>query len=97
MEAGTKVVVCTNKDRRGVFCGELVDSDIEKGTCTLANARMCVYWSKETRGVQGLASIGPQKDSRITPCIPRQELNGVTTIMHCTDTAWSLWEAEPWN
>ena len=89
------VLVTTNKDRRGVFCGELLS---EKGNVVeLTNARMAVYWSTTVKGVLGLASIGPQKGSRITPKVPRIKLNGVTSMTDCTKEATKNWEKELWD
>ena len=88
------VVVTTNKDRRGVFGGQLVKSD---GDCvTLKNARMAVYWSTDVHGVLGLAANGPSASCKITPCVPKIELNGVTSIMDMTDAAKEAWDKEPW-
>lgn len=100
---GKFVVVTTDSSKRGVFAGELVGSNrVKKDSeimwiVKLKNARMAVYWSSATRGVLGLASIGPQKGSRISPSIPAIELEGVTSIMDCTEKAKKLWESEPWN
>lgn len=90
-----KVVVTTDKDCRGVFCGVL--ESVNGDETTLSNARMAVYWSAKTRGVLGLASIGPQEGSRITPAVPGIKINKVTSIMDCTEEAWALWESEPWS
>ena len=88
------VVVTTDKDRRGVFMGKLKE---HKGSdVVLINARMAVYWSKETKGVLGLASIGPQDGSRITPIVPKIELNGVTAVIDCTDKAVKQWNNVKW-
>jgi len=86
---GKKVVVTTDKDRRGVFFGTLesVDGDI----VVLSSAQMCVYWSEATRSVLGLSSIGPQEGSRISPVVPQIELNGVTSVALCTDEAVEQW------
>jgi len=89
------VVVTTDKDRRGVFFGELVSED--ESTAILKDAQMAVYWSAETRGVLGLASIGPQKGSRITPIVPRIRLNGVTAVMDTTQEAAEKWREQPWD
>jgi len=91
------VVVTTNGSRRGVFMGELVKHDIKAETCTLKNAYMCVYWSEETKGVLGLAGIGPQSGSRITPAVPSIELNGVTCVMDMTKDAVEKWQEQPWG
>ena len=92
------VVVCTAK--RGVFFGSTSDTGIEivtRGTVTLARARMCTYWSKETRGVLGLAGIGPQPGSRIGPEVPELCLNEITAVYTCTPEAISAWRAGPWT
>jgi len=89
------VLVTTNRDRRGVFCGELVSE--KTNVVELKDARMAVYWSKKVKGVLGLASIGPQEGSRITPKVPRIKLNGVTSITDCTKEAIKNWEKELWD
>ena len=89
------VVVTTNKDRRGVFFGEFQSH--KKDVVILKNAQMAVYWSSATKGVLGLASIGPQKGSKITPPIPSIELDGVTSIMDTTVEAVNTWKSQPWN
>ena len=89
------VVVTTDKDRRGVFCGELISEN--EDVVELKNARMAVYWSQETKGVLGLASTGPQKGSRITPPVPSIKLNGVTSIIDCTKDAIKKWEDQIWD
>lgn len=88
------VVVTTDHTRRGVFAGDLVSH--EGDVVVLENAQQCVYWSMETRGVMGLASIGPQKGSRIGPPTPKMTLNGVTAVVEATEDARKLWESQPW-
>jgi len=88
------VVVTTNKDRRGVFFGELEAYDEKAETVSLNNAQMAIYWSSETKGVLGLASIGPQVGSRITPIVPKISLNGVTSVIDCTPEAQKQWKAQ---
>ena len=89
------VVVTTDKDKRGVFFGELVKHENE--TAILKDAQMAVYWSTKTGGVLGLASIGPQKGSRISPIVPKIELNGVTSVMDATKEAVKKWREQEWN
>jgi len=91
------VVVTTDKDRRGVFGGYLESHDKDNAYAVLTEAHMAIHWSPETRGVTGLASIGPQKGSRISPPIPRIELNGVTAVMDCTEQAEELWQKQIWQ
>jgi hypothetical protein len=92
------VVICTAK--RGVFFGythETGDAIIARTTATLFNSRMCMYWSKETRGVLGLASIGPQKGSRIGPRVPEITCESVTAVIVCSSDAIAAWESGPWS
>ena len=91
------VVVTTDKDRRGVFFGELKSYDAEKAYVVLKDAQMAVYWSSETRGVVGLAITGPQKGSRISPVIPKIELNGITSVMDASDKATKQWRKQLWD
>lgn len=89
------VVVTTDKDRRGVFFGKLQS---HKGNVVvLKYAQMAIYWSRETLGVLGLASIGPQKGSRISPIVPSIKLNGVTSIINCTKEASKKWQQQNWD
>jgi hypothetical protein len=93
--ASRNVVVTTDKNRRGVFSGELASN--KDGKIVLKNARMAVYWSSDVHGVLGLAANGPTQSCRITPKIPRIELDGVTAVMSMTDEAVEAWEKEPWG
>lgn len=91
------VVVCTAK--RGVFFGYSDESDealIARGTGSLKRARMCVYWSQETRGVLGLAGIGPQKGSRVGPQVPKLTFESITAVIECSPKAVEAWESGQW-
>lgn len=92
-----KVVVTTDKDRRGVFFGTLLEFDRDRRTVVLCDARNAIYWSHSTRGFMGLAAIGPQDGSRISPAVPRIELDGVCSVCLCSDVAVQRWEAGPWK
>lgn len=92
------VVICTAK--RGVFFGYTTETGAEliaRGHGTFARARMCTYWSAETRGVLGLAGIGPQKGSRIGPQVPELTCESITAVMACSPEAIEAWEAAPWK
>lgn len=89
------VVVCTDENKRGVFFG-YTETSVEAGKITLKRARMAVYWSKETRGVLGLAAGGPQAGSRVTHAVPSIELDGVTCLIDCDPAAVEAWEKGIW-
>lgn len=87
------VVVTTT--HRGVFFGYLEDSTDD--TVTITQARMAVYWSRETHGVVGLAATGPAVGSKISEAAPRIRLMGVTAIFDATPDAAAAWERAPWT
>ena len=89
------VVVTTDHTRRGVFAGDLISH--EGDVVVLENAQQCVYSSRETRGVVGLASWGPKNGSRIGPPAPRLTLDGVTSVMECSPEAQDAWKKQPWS
>lgn len=88
-------VVTTDKDKRGVFAGEIIEHDMDNKRIRLKTARMAVMWKRI--GVVGLAAIGPQPDCRITKAAPEIWLDGVTSVMLCSDEAAANWEKEPWG
>lgn len=90
---GKKVVVTTNY--RGVFFGTLEKR--EEDRAVIVNARVCIYWSKETRGFVGLAATGPLEGSRISREAPRMELVGVSAVIECSDEAARGWELGRWD
>ena len=80
---------------RGVFFG--YGEQTNKDTITLENARMCLYWPVENKGVMGLASDGPHKKARVSPAAPSITLNNVTAVMDVTREAARAWESAPWS
>lgn len=89
------VVVTTDRDKKGVFCGFLQEET--KDYVILEEARMIIYWSPETRGVVGIASIGCQKGSRVTPPAPEIKLFGVTSIIKCSKKAKEKMRRDIWS
>ena len=96
-KGGRYVVVTTDKDRRGVFAGYLERFDEDKGIVILSQARMFVHWSIDTKGVLGLAAIGPQKGSLTSPAVPKIQLDGVTAVMDCSKKAKKEIEKGIWD
>ena len=95
MKKGTPVVVTTDSTKRGVFGGLFVSE--KSDVVVLSEARMAVYWDKETRGVVGLASTGPTAGCRISPPAKTIKLNGVTSVMEMTPEALAAWRKQPWG
>ena len=80
---------------RGVFFGYGEPTD--KDTIRLERARMCVYWSEETKSVVGLAERGPQKGSKVGPPAPAITLRDVTSVMEVSKEAAKEWERGSWG
>ena len=90
-----KKAVLVTTAHRGVFCGYAEDTSGE--TITLMEARMAVYWSKDMRGVLGLASKGPSESCRISPAVESMTLESITGVALVSDDAMARWKAEPWS
>ena len=94
--AKEKKVVVTTK-HRGVFFGTTIAPQADP--LKLKDARMAVYWSRDVKGVPGLAANGPTEGCRISPAAPLLAIpkRDVTSVMHCSDEAVAAWESEPWS
>lgn len=95
MPAKRFVVVTTS--HRGVFGGYLNGQVSEDSTVvTLKDARMCLYWSAQVKGVLGLAAGGPVKGCRVGPAVKSLTLTGVTSIVETSAEAEKAWSAQLW-
>ena len=90
-----KQALVVTTEHRGVFFGY---GEITTGkTIKLTEARMCVYWSPDVKGVVGLAANGPTEGCRIGPAAPAITLQGVTSIMEVSTAAEAQWQKQPWS
>ena len=80
---------------RGVFFGFGVPTTDK--TIRITDAQMCVAWSKDVRGVLGLASDGPSKHCRVGPAVPAITLQDVTSVIEASEKASAAWQAQPWS
>jgi hypothetical protein len=85
---GQHIVVTT--DKRGVFFGFC--QDYTQRPLVLENARMAIYWDKSVGGVLGLSDTGPSPSSRISAVCPSITIEGITSVMSCTETAIKNWK-----
>lgn len=90
-----KIPLLVTTEYRGVFFGYGVPT--ENKVIKLENARMCVYWNAEVKGVLGLASDGPNKNCRVGPSVPNITIQAVTSVTEVTETAAKQWEANHWS
>lgn len=89
------VVVTTS--HRGVFFGYLTGARKDAKTLHLKQARMCIYWSADVRGVLGLASSGPSTRCKVGPAVPSITLQDVTAVIDASPEATEKWEKGPWQ
>ena len=80
---------------RGVFFGIGVPSDAP--TIRLTEARMCLQWSADVKGVLGLAATGPSSNCRVGPAVPAITLRDVTSVMEATPEATNKWATIIWK
>lgn len=89
------VALVVTTEHRGVFFG--YGKPTSDTTLRLTEARMCVYWSSDSRGVVGLAATGPTKNCKVTAAVPAITLQKVTSVMEVSKEAEAKWKQEPWN
>lgn len=96
-KAAKKVVVFSrapNSSWARILYGTLVSADATAGVATLKDVRQCLYYSKETGGEVGLAAIGPQAGSRLSPKSTGEvKIAGVGLISDCSEAAIKAWES----
>jgi hypothetical protein len=97
MKGKVPVLITTDNTKRGVFMGLIDPKDADKETLVAEEVRMAVYWSKDVKGVVGLASNGPTKNCRITPAANKATIKGVTAVLELSDKALEAWRKEPWS
>ena len=91
----TPVLVTT--EFKGVFFGYVNGNDWGTERLKLQNARMCVYWSSDVRGVLGLAATGPSKSCRIGPAVPAVTLVKITSVTEVSEESAAKFEGAPWS
>lgn len=87
--------ILVTTENKGVFFGYGEVSDAK--TIRITDARMCVYWAQDVRGIVGLAATGPTKSCRITAPCPAITLQGVTSIMEVSKEAEEKWLNPIWS
>lgn len=84
---------------RGVFFGFTTDDPktaLKSKIIEISQCRMIVHWSRDVRGVLGLAASGPTLGCRITkPC--DAFLENVTGIFVCTPESITNFGRSPWQ
>ena len=80
---------------RGVFFGYAVDTNSK--TIKITNARNCIYWPSSVGGFVGLASDGPNKETKVGPVAQEMTLHDVTAVLKCSDVAEKAWLTANWK
>jgi len=90
------VAVVITTAHKGVFFGYVPKVSKSKDQ-VLKQARMCVSWSSDIRGVHGLAAVGPSNRCKIGFAVPELLLQDITSVAACTPEAVVAWEKAPWD
>lgn len=94
-QTSNTVPLLVTTEHKGVFFGygHITQDKIIR----LENARMCVYWAQDVRGIIGLAATGPTSGCRITAPCPAITLQGVTSIIEVSKEAEEKWAQATWK
>jgi len=92
---GKAVVVLTGSKSSGNLCVFGYTEDPYASDVRLSSARCCIYWTKKTGGIFGLATVGPVKGSRVGRMVSSVMLRDVCLVMEATDSAVYEWEGAP--
>ena len=89
-----EIAVLVTTSHRGVFFGYATDTNSK--TINLRSARNCLYWPRNVGGFVGLASAGPNSETKIGPAAD-MTLHDVTAVLKCTAEAETAWINAKWK
>ena len=87
-----KKAVIVTTEHRGVFFGFVKDDKKAPSEITITEMRNVIYWPKEVDGVFGLASNGPNKDTKLGARIKEIKLYKVTSVFEVEPDALKKWK-----
>lgn len=80
---------------RGVFGGYATETNSK--TINLRSARNCLYWPSSVGGFVGLATSGPNSQTKIGPAVESMTLHDVTAVLKCSPEAEKAWVNANWK
>ena len=90
-----KVAVVVTTLHRGVFFG-YTSEELTQKILRLTNARNCLYWPSSIGGFVGLASSGPNAETKIGPAC-EMVLQDITAVLVCSKQAEEAWVKARWQ
>lgn len=90
-----QIAVLVTTSHRGVFFGYATDTNSK--TLKITNARNCIYWPSSVGGFVGLASTGPNSQTKVGPTAEEMTLHDVTAVLKCSDVAEKAWLTANWK
>lgn len=97
---GEKAVMVTT-GYRGIFFGyanaKELDGVAKTRSLTVRRCRNCISWASSNKGFIGLASSGPDSNTRVGPAADSILLLDITSISLCSEEATKAWESAPWS
>jgi len=91
------VLLTTDKDKRGVFFGYIEEKSASKDDIVAYDVQMAIYWSRDVKGVLGLAATGPTEGCRISKPIEKALIKGVVFVGTVSKGAEKAWRKQPWS
>lgn len=95
-KAEAEYLIVVTASRPWTIVAGYVESD-DGTTVILRDARMIVYYSSDSRGLYGIASVGVTGSARVSPAAPRVAVSNVEHRISVTDEARASIEAAPWG
>lgn len=89
----SKKPVIVTTEFRGVFFGYVKDDKKAPAEIVLTDMRNVIYWPATVGGVFGLASNGPNKETKLGAKIKEIKVYKVTSILDVEKDALKKWEA----
>lgn len=94
-----EIYVVVTTSHRGVFGGFFggFATETNSKTINLRSARNCLYWPSNVGGFVGLATSGPNNQTKIGPAVETMTLHDVTSILKCSPEAEKAWINANWK
>lgn len=90
-----EIHVLVTTSHRGVFAGYAVEANSK--TINLRAARNCLYWPANVGGFIGLATGGPNNQTKIGPAVESMTIHDVTAVLKCSAEAEKAWVNANWK
>jgi hypothetical protein len=85
--------VLVTTEFRGVFFGYVKEDEKLPDEITITKVKNCIYWPSSLGGFLGLASSGPNSDTKIGAEVSELRLFKVTSVTPVSEEAAKKWNS----